>query len=135
MPRYGGSAHQWGFAIYRASHNDYQESLFPTGLPAQDYGVLPRQEQPTRRDPGLRRIQHADTGQDAGQAHTVAASFRHARDQLWRLRRVLTDRHQRSASSARASTRVMPVSRGRRLETPLARSTSKQSRREGPSCG
>jgi hypothetical protein len=24
--RYGGSAHQWGFAIYRASHDDYQES-------------------------------------------------------------------------------------------------------------
>ena len=21
--RYGGSAHQWGFAIYRASHDDY----------------------------------------------------------------------------------------------------------------
>ena len=31
--RYGGSAHQWGFAIYRASHDDYQESIFPTGLP------------------------------------------------------------------------------------------------------
>jgi len=23
----------WGFAIYRASHDDYQESIFPTGLP------------------------------------------------------------------------------------------------------
>ena len=31
--RYGGSAHQWGFAIYRASHDDYAESVFPTGLP------------------------------------------------------------------------------------------------------
>ena len=31
--RYGGSAHQWGFAIYRASHDDYEESIFPTGLP------------------------------------------------------------------------------------------------------
>jgi len=31
--RYHGSAHQWGFAIYRASHNDYQDSIFPTGLP------------------------------------------------------------------------------------------------------
>ena len=31
--RYGGSAHQWGFAIYRASHDDYQESIFPNGLP------------------------------------------------------------------------------------------------------
>jgi hypothetical protein len=31
--RYGGSAHQWGFAIYRASHNDYQPSVFLTGSP------------------------------------------------------------------------------------------------------
>ena len=31
--RYGGSAHQWGFAIYRASHDDYAESVLPTGLP------------------------------------------------------------------------------------------------------
>ena len=31
--RYGGSATRWGFAIYRASHDDYQESIFPTGLP------------------------------------------------------------------------------------------------------
>jgi hypothetical protein len=32
--RYGGSAHQWGFAIYRASHNDYEDSFFPTGTSA-----------------------------------------------------------------------------------------------------
>ena len=31
--RYGGSAHQWGFAVYRASHDDYAESVLPTGLP------------------------------------------------------------------------------------------------------
>src|SRR5260370_33558134 len=31
--RYAGSAHQWQLAIYRASHDDYDESLFPTGLP------------------------------------------------------------------------------------------------------
>jgi hypothetical protein len=31
--RYLGSAHDWQFAIYRASHDDYAESLFPTGLP------------------------------------------------------------------------------------------------------
>ena len=30
---YTGSAHQWHFAIYRASHEDYEESIFPTGLP------------------------------------------------------------------------------------------------------
>jgi len=29
--RYGGSAHTWGFAIYRASHNDYQDSWLPNG--------------------------------------------------------------------------------------------------------
>jgi hypothetical protein len=27
--RYLGSAHQWGFATYRASHNDYEASLTP----------------------------------------------------------------------------------------------------------
>jgi hypothetical protein len=31
--RYAGSAHQWGFAIYRASHNDYADSVLPTGMP------------------------------------------------------------------------------------------------------
>lgn len=29
--RYGGSASIWGFAIYRASHNDYQASYLPNG--------------------------------------------------------------------------------------------------------
>ena len=32
--RYTGSAHLWGFAIYRASHDDYQDSILPTGTPA-----------------------------------------------------------------------------------------------------
>jgi hypothetical protein len=31
--RYGGSANSWGFAIYRASHNDYQDSTLPSGYP------------------------------------------------------------------------------------------------------
>jgi hypothetical protein len=26
-----GSAQQWGFAIYRASHDDHQDSFVPTG--------------------------------------------------------------------------------------------------------
>ena len=30
--RYAGSASQWGFAIYRTSHNDYQDSYLPTGF-------------------------------------------------------------------------------------------------------
>lgn len=29
--RYGGSATRWGFAMYRASHDDYQDSILPTG--------------------------------------------------------------------------------------------------------
>jgi hypothetical protein len=29
--RYIGSAHQWQFAIYRASHDHYDEAIFPTG--------------------------------------------------------------------------------------------------------
>jgi hypothetical protein len=29
--RYGGSANIWGFAIYRASHDDYQDSILPHG--------------------------------------------------------------------------------------------------------
>lgn len=32
--RYGGSASIWGFAIYRASHDDYQDSFLPTGATA-----------------------------------------------------------------------------------------------------
>jgi hypothetical protein len=31
--RYVGSAHDWGLAIYRASHDDYADSIFPTGSP------------------------------------------------------------------------------------------------------
>ena len=29
--RYAGYANQWGFAIYRSSHDDYQDSFLPTG--------------------------------------------------------------------------------------------------------
>ena len=32
--RYGGSAHTWGFAIYRASHDDYEDSILPSGFMA-----------------------------------------------------------------------------------------------------
>ena len=30
--RYGGSARDWGFAMYRASHDDYEDSYLPTGF-------------------------------------------------------------------------------------------------------
>jgi len=29
---YGGSASRWGFSIYRASHDDYEPSMLPTGM-------------------------------------------------------------------------------------------------------
>ncbi len=32
--RYGGSARSWGFAIYRASHDDYEDSWLPDGQSA-----------------------------------------------------------------------------------------------------
>ena len=32
--RYAGSASQWVFAIYRASHNDYQQAALPSGWPS-----------------------------------------------------------------------------------------------------
>ena len=32
--RYGGSAHTWGFALYRASHDDYEDSYLPSGMTA-----------------------------------------------------------------------------------------------------
>jgi len=31
--RYAGYANQWGFAIYRASHDDYEDSYLPTASP------------------------------------------------------------------------------------------------------
>lgn len=30
--RYAGSARDWGFAMYRASHDDYEDSFLPTGV-------------------------------------------------------------------------------------------------------
>lgn len=30
--RYAGYANQWGFAIWRASHDDYEDSFLPTGM-------------------------------------------------------------------------------------------------------
>ena len=30
--RYGGSANAWGFALYRASHDDYDDTMLPNGM-------------------------------------------------------------------------------------------------------
>jgi hypothetical protein len=32
--RYAGSASTWGFAIHRASHDDYDKAVLPSGYPA-----------------------------------------------------------------------------------------------------
>jgi hypothetical protein len=32
--RYAGYASTWGFAIYRASHDDYQDNYLPSGQPS-----------------------------------------------------------------------------------------------------
>jgi hypothetical protein len=32
--RYAGYASTWGFAVYRASHDDYQDSYLPSGRPS-----------------------------------------------------------------------------------------------------
>jgi hypothetical protein len=40
--RYGGYANSWGFAIYRASHNDYQRSCCHPGANGQDGRRYPR---------------------------------------------------------------------------------------------
>ena len=32
--RYVGSATTWGFAMYRYSHDDYEDSVLPTGMPS-----------------------------------------------------------------------------------------------------
>ncbi len=49
--RYAGSASQWGFAIYRASHDDYQDSFLPTGTmggTAEDDRLRPLPRRPHR---------------------------------------------------------------------------------------
>jgi hypothetical protein len=30
--RYGGSANTWGFAVYLASHDGYEDSMLPSGM-------------------------------------------------------------------------------------------------------
>jgi len=42
--RYVGSVHHWQVGIYGTSHDDYAESIFPTGLPVgtREDGPRPR---------------------------------------------------------------------------------------------
>jgi hypothetical protein len=59
--RYGGYANSWGFAIYRASYDDYQDSYLPTGIPsgtvedALDTCLRPLPRRPHRLDLNPRR--------------------------------------------------------------------------------
>jgi hypothetical protein len=52
--RYAGYANQWGFAIYRASHDDYEDNYLPTGLAGGEDAVPGRADDDTegrgRRD-------------------------------------------------------------------------------------
>ncbi|WP_207954829.1 hypothetical protein [Saccharopolyspora elongata] len=48
--RYTGSATTWGFAIYRASHDDYENSILPSGYSSRHHSVF-RTEQ--LRQPGM----------------------------------------------------------------------------------
>jgi hypothetical protein len=40
--RYAGSGSTWGFAIYRASHDDYRDSILPQRLPGRHPAGSPR---------------------------------------------------------------------------------------------
>jgi hypothetical protein len=52
--RYVGSAHQWQFAIYRASHDDYDESVYPAcpSAPAKTPSTPPAASTSTTPPPG-----------------------------------------------------------------------------------
>jgi hypothetical protein len=60
--RYGGSASSWGFAIYRASHDDYQPSYLPTGT----FSGTPEEGLDCARRRGGRRRRGAGTGPTPG---------------------------------------------------------------------
>ena len=53
--RYVGSATVWGFAIYRASHDDYADNVLPSGSPtgtAEDASTAPAASTSTTPPPG-----------------------------------------------------------------------------------
>ena len=53
--RYAGSAHTWGFAIYRASHDDYETSILPSGCrpaPRRKPSTAPAASTSTTTPPG-----------------------------------------------------------------------------------
>ena len=53
--RYVGSADQWGFAIYRASHDDYEDNILPPGgspAPQKKPSTAPAASTSTTQPPG-----------------------------------------------------------------------------------
>jgi hypothetical protein len=56
--RYVGSASRWGFAIYRASHDDYEDNYLPSGSPTGSAEEAPR----LRLQPLPERPEHLDPG-------------------------------------------------------------------------
>jgi len=65
--RYVGSAHDWQFATYRASHDDYADSLFPPAhpwAPAKTPWMSPAASTSPSQPPGptsdTRRINESD---------------------------------------------------------------------------
>jgi hypothetical protein len=67
--RYTGSAHSWRFAIYRASHEDYDDSFFPTGLPT---GTGPLVRLAGRPGAGVPRAARPDAAHGPGRSRTSA---------------------------------------------------------------
>jgi hypothetical protein len=53
--RYNGSATTWGFAIYRASHDDHENSYLPSGCPSgtrREHSTAPAGSTSTTTPPG-----------------------------------------------------------------------------------
>lgn len=68
--RYVGSAHHWQFAIYRARHDDYDESIFPTGLPI---GTASKHSTPPAASTSTTPPLGPDTRRTNGRDHLVTA--------------------------------------------------------------
>jgi hypothetical protein len=66
--RYGGSASRCGFAIYRASHDDYQDSILPSGAfagtPEQALDCARGASTSTTQSPGSQTLHRRTNRQD-----------------------------------------------------------------------
>ena len=65
--RYGGYANRWGFAIYLASKDGYQDSILPSGYPvgtAEEASTAPAASTSTTPPPGTPRNPRRTSTQD-----------------------------------------------------------------------